>query len=175
MERGIERGHLGRKTRDKGGFFRLDGKGPGAVQLALDPVTGAYHPVAQVRPPLPAFVDQMVAAIRTGRHSDALDALCRATGKDAELLRRVLLGYISYSLRRVGEVVAEARDIDRIMGFGFHWAPPGMLVDAIGARRTIELLEACGLPVPLVVERAARDGEPLCDEPGLVAEKFFAA
>src|SRR5687767_11004730 len=30
MQRGIDAGHLGRKTRDKGGFFRVDGKGADA-------------------------------------------------------------------------------------------------------------------------------------------------
>jgi 3-hydroxyacyl-CoA dehydrogenase len=42
MARGIERGHLGRKTRDKGGFFRVDGKGPDAMHFVLDPATGDY-------------------------------------------------------------------------------------------------------------------------------------
>ena len=33
MQRGIERGHLGRKTRDKGGFFRVEGKGADAEHV----------------------------------------------------------------------------------------------------------------------------------------------
>jgi 3-hydroxyacyl-CoA dehydrogenase len=175
MERGIANGHLGRKTRDKGGFFRVDGKGDSAVHFVLDPATGAYRPLAEVRPPLPAFVERMKAAIRSGRHPDALDVLCKADGKDAELLRRVLLGYISYALERVGEVVAHARDVDRIMGFGFNWAPPSVLVDGIGARRTIDLLERAQLPVPIVIREAARMGRPLFDEPAIEPGRFFVA
>ena len=76
-----------------------------------------------------------------------------------------MLGYISYALGRVGEVVEHARDVDRIMGFGFNWAPPSVLVDAIGAPRTIELLDKERLPVPAVVAEAASTGTPLFDEP----------
>jgi 3-hydroxyacyl-CoA dehydrogenase len=175
MARGIERGHLGRKTRDKGGFFRVDGKGADAVHFVLDPKTGDYKPLADVRPPVPAFVERMKASIKAGKHSDALDALCRADGKDAAILRQVMLGYVSYALGRVGEVVQHARDVDRIMGFGFNWAPPSVLVDAIGAKRTIELLNKAHLPVPAVIATAASSGRPLFDEPAVEPSKFFVA
>ena len=174
MARGIERGHLGRKTRDKGGFFRMEGKGADAVHFVLDPVTGEYHKLAERQPPMPTFIERMKGAIRSGRHPEALDVLCRADGKDASLLRRVMLGYISYALGRVGEVVASARDVDRIMGFGFNWAPPSVLVDAIGAPRAVQLLESEQLPVPPVVARAAETGTLLFDEP-IDSARFFQA
>jgi 3-hydroxyacyl-CoA dehydrogenase len=175
MARGIERGHLGRKTRDKGGFFRVDGKGADAVHFVLDPATGDYKPLAEQRPPVPSFIERMKASIKSGRHTEAFDVLCRAEGKDAALLRRVMLGYISYSLGRVGEVVGHARDVDRIMGFGFNWAPPSVLVDAIGAPRTIELLEHERFPVPPVVAHAASADKPLFDEPSVDSGRFFVA
>jgi 3-hydroxyacyl-CoA dehydrogenase len=174
MQRGIERGHLGRKTKDKGGFFRMDGKGADAKHFVLDTVTGDYRPLEEVKPPVPAFIERMKAAIRSGSHPEAFDVLCRAEGKDAQILRRVMLGYISYALGRVGEVVAHARDVDRIMGFGFNWAPPSVLVDAIGAPRTIQLLDREGLPVPPVVAEAAKAGVPLCDQT-IEATRFFVA
>jgi 3-hydroxyacyl-CoA dehydrogenase len=172
MKRGIARGHLGRKTRDKGGFFRVDGKGKDARSFVVDPKTGEYHALVDVMPLPPAFVERMKAAIRAGHPEDAIDALCTADGDDAELVRRVLLGYISYALGRVGEVVAHARDVDRIMAFGFHWAPPSMLVDAIGAKRTVAMLERASLAVPPVVEAAARTGAKLFAEPIDLA-RFF--
>ena len=175
VQRGIDTGHLGRKTRDKGGFFRVEGKGPDAEHFVLDPATGGYRSLVEHMPPMPALVERMKAAIRTGHYPAALDVLCRAAGKEAEILRRVMLGYISYALGRVGEVVSRARDVDRIMGFGFNWAPPGVLVDAIGARRTIDLLDAAGLPVPPVVEQAAAANRPLFDEPNVEPARFFVA
>ena len=51
---------------------------------------------------------------------------------DEAIARKVIAGYISYAFHRVGEVT-EIDGIDRIMGMGFNWAPPGVLVDTIGA------------------------------------------
>lgn len=175
MQRLIAAGHLGNKTKATGGFYRTEGKGPGAVRLALDPRRGTYHPVAELTRPLPAVVDQMKTAIRVGRYGAAMDALCTATGADADLLRRVVLGYVSYGLARVGEVVARPRDVDRIMGFGFNWAPPSVLADAIGARRLIGLLERAQLRVPRVVVEAAEKHLPLFDEPEVDRGRFFVA
>lgn len=175
MQRGIERGHLGRKTKDKGGFFRVEGKGADAVHFVLDPATADYRPLSEIAPPMPAFIERMKGAIRSGKHPEAFDVLCRAEGKDAMILRRVMLGYISYALGRVGEVVQHARDVDRIMGFGFNWAPPSVLVDAIGAPRTIELLTQELLPVPDVIVEAARLDQPLFDVPAADPKKFFVA
>ncbi|HEY6036763.1 MAG TPA: 3-hydroxyacyl-CoA dehydrogenase family protein [Kofleriaceae bacterium] len=167
MQRGIDAGRLGNKT--KAGFFKQDGK----ARLVLDPKTGDYRPL--VATPMPAFVDEMKAAIHVGRYERAMDAFCTATGAEAQLLRHVVLGYISYGLMRVGEVVQRARDVDRIMGFGFNWAPPSVLVDAIGARRTIGLLEQAKLPVPRVVIEAAEKAVRLFAEPAVDRGRFFFA
>ncbi|HEU0030543.1 MAG TPA: 3-hydroxyacyl-CoA dehydrogenase family protein [Kofleriaceae bacterium] len=175
MQRGIDRGHLGRKTRDKGGFFRMEGKGPDARHFALDPKTGDYRPLAEIAPPLPAFVERMKSAIKDARHTGAMEVLCSADGKEAELLRKVVLGYISYGLGLVGEVVERPRDVDRIMSFGFNWAPPGMLVDAIGPGRTIVMLEQTKLPIPDCVLDAATHQRPLFNEPRVDSSRFFVA
>ncbi|MDB4959545.1 MAG: putative 3-hydroxyacyl-CoA dehydrogenase [Myxococcales bacterium] len=175
MQRGIDAGHLGRKTRDKGGFFRVEGKGPAAVHFVLDPVTRDYKPLASVMPPMPTFIEKMKHEIRAGRHPEALEALCQAEGKDAQILRRVMFGYVSYALGRVGEVVESPRDVDRIMGFGFLWAPPSLLVDSIGAKRTIQILEDLELAIPGVILEAASQGRPLFDDPALEPSRFFIA
>ncbi|TMQ13838.1 MAG: 3-hydroxyacyl-CoA dehydrogenase family protein [Deltaproteobacteria bacterium] len=178
LQAGIDRGHLGRKTRDKGGFYRTEGSGPTARQLVLDPATGDYRPLAELTRPLPPLVEAMKAAIRSGRdrgYRGAMEVLCAATCPEAELLRRILLGYISYGLGLVGEVVERPRDIDRIMAFGFHWAPPSVLVDAIGPGRTIVLLERARLPVPRAVLDAAVHQRALFDEPRVDRARFFAA
>lgn len=175
MQRGIDAGHLGRKTRDQGGFFRIEGKGEAARHLVLDPRTGAYRPLAEVAPPIPTCVERMKAALRTGRYTGAMEVMCISESHEAALLRRVMLGYISYGLGLVGEVVDRPRDIDRIMGFGFNWAPPGLLVDAIGPGRTIILLEKARLPVPDCVIDSAVHMRPLFDEPSMDRARFFAA
>ncbi len=168
----IAKGHLGNKTKAKGGFFRVDGSSKSG-KLVLDPATGDYQPAAPVE--LPAAVAQIKAAIRNGRYQAAMDVLATADGAGAALMRKVVLGYISYGLSRVGEVVERPRDVDRIMGFGFNWAPPSVLVDAIGARRTALLLERGGLLVPRVVVEAAEKNLPLFTEPDVDRGRFFFA
>ncbi|HEY5938614.1 MAG TPA: 3-hydroxyacyl-CoA dehydrogenase family protein [Kofleriaceae bacterium] len=173
MQRMIDQGYLGRKA--KGGFFKREGKGADAQHFVLDPASGDYRPIAEITPAPPAFADKMKAAIKSGRHAGAMEVLCTAEGREAELLRRVLLGYISYGLGLVGEVVDRPRDIDRIMGFGFNWAPPSVLVDAIGPGRTIVMLERAQLPVPHAIIDAATHQRPLFNEPAVDSAKFFVA
>ncbi|MCX5748604.1 MAG: 3-hydroxyacyl-CoA dehydrogenase NAD-binding domain-containing protein, partial [Proteobacteria bacterium] len=143
MRRGIAAGILGRKARDRGGFFHVVGKKPDQQTFVRDLSTLDLVPLGTPAPP--ALVVAMRAALATAGHRGAMDVLCTTTGRDAELLLGLLLGYISYGLGLVGEVVAQASDIDRIMGAGFAWAPPSVLVDAIGPARTLRLLEAIRL------------------------------
>ena len=97
----------------------------------------------------------------------------RRPGRRPSCCARILLGYISYGLGLVGEVVERPRDIDRIMGFGFNWAPPSVLVDAIGPGRTIVLLEKARLPVPMPLLEAATSQRPLFNEPTIDSARFF--
>jgi hypothetical protein len=110
-----------------------------------------------------------------GRYREAMRRFAAATGPEAELAHKVVFGYISYALNRVGEgeVVREARDVDRIMGFGFNWAPPSVLVDLIGLEETRKQLEKYGLPVPRVL-REAQPGQRLFREPHVNIGRFFA-
>jgi hypothetical protein len=61
------------------------------------------------------------------------------------------------------------------MGFGFNWAPPGLLVDLLGPRRAVRLLEQSKLPVPRVVMEAAERNLPLFTEPAVDRGRFFVA
>jgi hypothetical protein len=124
---------------------------------------------------VPEVARRMKALHHVGRYQQALDLFATATGPDAELMRKVILGYVSYALNRVGEVVERVADVDRIMGYGFNWAPPGVLVDLIGARRTVALLEAAKLPVPRVLVGAAEKQQKLFDAPAVDIGRFFHA
>ncbi|HVV88396.1 MAG TPA: 3-hydroxyacyl-CoA dehydrogenase family protein [Kofleriaceae bacterium] len=153
-------GHLGDKTADKGGFFRRGGAGKDAPRLALEPRRRAYVTADAAVPEAARRMCELHAA---GRHVGALDVLAHAGG-DGALMRRIVLGYIGYALGRVGEVVERVEDVDRIMAHGFRWAPPGLLCDLLGARRTIRLLDEHALAVPPVLVRAADSQRPLCPQ-----------
>ncbi|HUY37721.1 MAG TPA: 3-hydroxyacyl-CoA dehydrogenase family protein [Candidatus Binataceae bacterium] len=155
IERGVTAGSLGDKTPAMGGFYRREGK---SVEV-LNPATGGYEPYAAPEPI--GFVERMREHNRMGRYGGAMAELASAEGPEAELARRVVMGYVSYALNRVGEVAESTSDVDTIMSFGFNWAPPGAIVDLMGARRAVELCERAGLAVPPAVESAARKGHKL--------------
>lgn len=155
IERGVKAGQLGDKTPKRGGFYRKEGK---AVE-ALDQKTGSYAPLHKTAP-IP-FVEQMKQYNREGRYAKAFEIFADARGTEADLMRRVILGYVSYALSRVGEVAESARDVDIIMSYGFNWAPPSAIVDLIGAKNIIKMFERSNLMVPPVVEKAAANGGKL--------------
>lgn len=171
MARLMDSGHLGDKTPAKGGFYRRLRDGKKTEVFVLDPARGDYHAMRDVLVDVPSFVVEMKKLNRVGRYRQAAAVLLGAKGWEADLLRKVVLGYVSYGLNRVGEVVKEARDVDRIMGFGFNWAPPSVLVDLMGVPETIAALERAKLPVPKVL-RDHRGGR-LFDEPHVDIGRFF--
>ena len=169
----LESGHLGDKTPDKGGFYRRVRDGKKSEVYVLDPAKGEYHLAHDVVRDLPDFVIRMKRLHHVGKYREAMALLLEATGREADLLRTVILGYVSYGLNRVGEVVREARDVDRIMGFGFNWAPPTVLVDVFGVKQTIAALERAKLPVPEVLTRQKSSSERMFREPNVDIGRFF--
>ena len=172
----IDEGHLGNKTPERGGFYRRTKEGGKSINLVLDPKSGGYRSPADVTvEPIP-FVEKMRELHRVGRYAEAFQSFLAAAGPHADRARKVVLGYVSYALNRVGdgEVVREPRDVDKIMGFGFNWAPPSVLVDTMGVSATIKALEAARLAVPKVLAKA-KDGERLFREPAVNTGRFFAA
>jgi hypothetical protein len=106
-----------------------------------------------------------------------MQAFLAARGDEADLARKVIAGYISYAFHRVGEVTESIDGIDRIMGMGFNWAPPGALVDTLGCAASIELIGQAGLPVPEILTRAASRGDAprFFDHPHINVGRFFVA
>ena len=142
----IDRGQLGWKAGAKGGFFRRD---ENKKKLALDPKTGEHKPLEKIKVD---FVEKAKVLIHGGLYNQAIDTIFSATGEDAEIVQHFILGYVSYSFSRVGEVTPEhygIHGIDRVMSSGFSWMPASGLVDLIGgAKKTVELIEKAKLPVP---------------------------
>lgn len=184
MSRLVQHGHMGNKTPLLGGFYRrvvgegrlTEGSHGRVVDEVLDPATGRY--VERARAVTVPFVEQVKDLHRRGRYRDALARFMAAEGQEADIARRVLLGYVSYALNRVGagEVVERYEDVDRIMSAGFNWAPPSALVDLIGLERTVEALERYSLPVPALLTAAKRGDvpTPLFNLPFVAPGRYFA-
>jgi len=154
MAKAMQRGVLGNKS--GAGFFKRDGK----TQLALDPASGDYRPIAEQKLPSLDFIERIAALHAVGRYAEGLRSFLAAEGPEAALARRVIAGYVSYAFHRVGEVTDTISGIDLIMATGFNWAPPSVLVDLIGARASVEWIEGAGLPVPASLRAAAQSAEP---------------
>jgi 3-hydroxyacyl-CoA dehydrogenase len=171
MAKLMGRGVLGNKS--GGGFFKREGK----TQLALDPASGDYRPVAEARLPRLDFIERVAALHAVGRYREGYQAFLAAEGEEAALARRVIAGYVSYAFHRVGEVTDTITGIDLIMASGFNWAPPSVLVDLIGPARAVEMIEGAGLPVPPILRDAARSAKPerFFRHPQLNIGKFFVA
>jgi 3-hydroxyacyl-CoA dehydrogenase len=167
----MEKGVLGNKT--GAGFFKKDGK----TRLALDPVSGDYKPEAEVALPDLSYIDDVSTLYNQGRYAEGLQVFLGAEGEHAAIARKVVAGYISYAFHRVGEVTPTINGIDRIMGMGFNWAPPSVLVDTMGAASAVEMIAGAGLPVPELLAEAAKTGKPakFFHHPSINAGRFFVA
>ncbi len=171
----IKKGHLGDKTPEVGGFYRrINEEGRLKVEV-LDPKSLTYRPLQKITVP---FVQEVKALNRGGRYQQAIDRFMDAPGPEADIARKVILGYVSYALNRVGpnEVVADYAAVDRIMSAGFNWIPASGLVDFIGVKRTVEALKRYDLPPAPILDAALR-GEiptPLFNLPFVTPGRYLA-
>jgi hypothetical protein len=175
MKQLMDEGHLGNKTPAEGGFYRrvLDADG-NRITCQLDPKRRSYSDGAAPPHAKLPFVEQMKALHAVGRYREAMQLLLSSQGSEAELSRRVIVGYVSYALNRVGptEVVQTPAGVDSIMGNGFNWAPPSLLVDLWGKEATLGAMDELGLAVPPVVA-ALGPGQRLFSEPASSMGRYF--
>lgn len=171
MARLMDKGVLGDKS--GGGFFKRDGK----TRLALDVASGDYKPVSEIAVPELGYIDDVARLYAQGRYREGFRVFLDAEGEEAAIARKVIAGYISYAFHRVGEVTETLDGIDRIMGTGFNWAPPGVLVDTMGPAAALEMIEKAGLPVPEALVAAAKSATParFFEHPYINVGRFFVA
>ncbi|MET0155081.1 MAG: 3-hydroxyacyl-CoA dehydrogenase NAD-binding domain-containing protein [Rickettsiales bacterium] len=146
VEKMIAEGYTGRKG--KGGFYRLNKEGGKKTKEARHLPTGEYAPE---KPTGFASVDAAkkdLAALM--RHDDAGGRYARA----------VMLPTFVYAAELAADIANSVRDVDRAMRFGYNWKyGPFELMDRIGARALVGLLEKENFSVPGIVRRAAeKDG-----------------
>jgi len=167
----MDKGVLGNKS--GAGFFKRDGK----ARLVLDPKTGDYTPEAEVSLPDLGYIDEVSSLYREARYAAGMEVFLAADGDEAAIARKVVAGYIAYSFQRAGEVTDTITGIDMIMGAGFNWAPPSVLVDTMGAAAAVKLIEQAGLEVPAILSSAASSGGPtkFFNNARVNTGKFFVA
>ena len=125
-----------------------------------------------------SYIDDVATLYAEGRYEEGMQIFLGAEGDEAAIARKAIAGYISYAFHRVGEVTESIDGIDRIMGTGFNWAPPSVLVDTMGgAAEAVAMIEKAGVAVPEILAEAARTGEPkrFFTNPRINVGKFFVA
>ena len=164
----IKNGSLGNKTPAKGGFYKKLESGKGVF---LDPITCEYVPAIE---PHVAFVEKAKHLIHMGMYREAFETVKAASGREAEVVKDILCVYIVYSYSRIGEVIEYdfgIHGIDRVMSFGFHWAPPSLIVSMLGGKEyVIKLLEKKEFEVPDALKNAEDRRSRMLD-----AGKYFPA
>jgi len=168
----IDRGVLGNKT--GGGFFKRAPRGSDEENQVLVPATGDYVPLSSISVPDMPHVAVIADLYAQGRYGEGLQVLLDAPGPEAALARKVMAGYIAYSFERVGEVCDSINDIDRIMGMGFNWAPPSVLVDTMGPANAVTMIAEAGLTVPAALSNASAD-TTFFHHPSINTGRFFVA
>jgi 3-hydroxyacyl-CoA dehydrogenase len=124
----IENGALGRKTKDKGGFFKVEKDPSGAkTKLVIDWKTGAYRP--KERPDIPS----LKVAKKTHDVRERLRQVVLADDRAGAFAWRLLRDTLAYSSRRLGEISDTIVDIDNALRWGYNWElGPFEAWDALG-------------------------------------------
>ena len=173
MKELLEKGHLGDKSPQGGYYRKAKGTDGVAAKLTLQPRSQTYEPAR--RTGAVRFVEEVKELHRVGRYRDGLSLFLRAEGEEARLAQKVILGYVSYALHRVGpeEVVDAPHDVDLIMGSGFNWAPPTLLVELFGAKATVAAMESHELAVPRAL-RTLNEGDSILSREHSNPGRYFA-
>ena len=150
VENMIEKGLLGRKGKKGGGFY-IKGENDEPRTLSLQTLSyGKSHAIEA------GFVEEAKRHIHDGEYYKAIHIIKNERSEEGDMVRHFILGYISYSYSRIGEVTPSENGIhgiDRVMAYGFSWLPPSGWVDLLGGPScVVDMLKDTDLAVPAHLE-----------------------
>jgi len=157
----ISAGSLGRKTRAKGGFYRIQKEADGSkTKLVIDWKTGDYRPKA--RPDIPS----LKIAKKTHDVRQRLREVVNADDRAGVFAWRLIRDTLAYSSVRFGEISDSIVDIDNALRWGYNWdLGPFETWDLLGVTAVIEKMEAEGVtPASWVKEMLAAGHESFYQE-----------
>lgn len=146
-QRMLERGQLGRKSRQLGGFGRVQKLDDGSkLAETFDLVTEQWRPTAE--PDL-------------GGVPAELGAVMFDESAAGQLAWQIFGGTLRYAAGLVPEIADDIVNIDNAIRWGFNWAlGPFEMLDAIGPDRVIDKIRAEGGELPAMLEVLADSGSP---------------
>ncbi|MEZ5452405.1 MAG: 3-hydroxyacyl-CoA dehydrogenase NAD-binding domain-containing protein [Thiothrix sp.] len=142
----IETGYTGRKG--KGGFYRLNLDSGQKVKESINLQTGEYAPSQPVQ----------LGSVKAARDG-GLQALVSYDDKGGQYAWKVLSQTLSYAAELVPEIADDICAVNTAMKLGYNWKfGPFELIDQLGADAFAKRLEADGLGIPLLLEKARKHG-----------------
>lgn len=141
----LERGQLGRKSRELGGFGRVKKLDDGAKKRETFDLRSLEWRDA-IDPDLAGVPGDLGAVV----FEDSLHG---------ELAWQVFGGTLRYAADLVPEIADDIVNIDRAIRWGFNWAQgPFEMLDTLGPRRVIDRIESEGGDVPAMLQVLAEAG-----------------
>ena len=146
-QRMLERGQLGRKSRQLGGFGRVQKLDDGSKRIeTFDLVTEAWRDA--VEPDL-------------GGVPGELGAVLFDDSPQGQVAWQIFGGTLRYAAGLVPEIADDVVNIDNAIRWGFNWAHgPFEMLDAIGNDRVIAKIRAEGGELPAMLQVLADSGSP---------------
>ncbi len=142
----IDTGYTGRKG--KGGFYRLNRDGGEKIKESINLQTGEYS-LSQ-----PTKLDSVKAARDGG-----LQALVSHPDKGGQYAWRVLSQTLRYAAALVPEIADDICAVNTAMKLGYNWKfGPFELIDQLGAEAFARRLDADGVSIPPLLEKAQEQG-----------------
>ena len=148
----IEGGSLGRKTKAKGGFYRIQKEDDGSkTKLVIDWKTGDYRP--KERPDIPS----LKKAKKTHDVKQRLQDVVFADDRAGEFAWRLMRDTLAYTSDRLGEISDSIVDIDNALRWGYNWdLGPFEVWDVLGVKKVVDKMESDGVkPAPWVTDMLA--------------------
>ncbi|MBW1617075.1 MAG: 3-hydroxyacyl-CoA dehydrogenase/enoyl-CoA hydratase family protein, partial [Deltaproteobacteria bacterium] len=144
----VEKGHLGKKTPKKGGFYKTEKIGKGIVRSVIDYKTLTYGPLEK-----PQFAC-LAAAKKARSAEDSIKAIVYGDDKGALYAKDVIFSQLAYAASMVGIVAENIVDIDNAMKWGYNFELGHFeLWDAIGVEKSVSEMEKSGIKVPESIKK----------------------
>jgi len=121
----VSNGYLGRKT-NKGLFFKDRDRN---LTFVYDVKQNSYRLKNNYNF---YFSNEMISYIKIGDYEKAVELLMDDESQEAVICKKMLLKYISYSLKISYEVSTDIESCDDAMATGFSWLPPIAMIDLFG-------------------------------------------
>lgn len=147
LQKMVTNGWLGQKSGQ--GFYKKEGN----EILALDLKTLTYHEKSKVR------FASIGAAKNLSSLKEKLHSIAYAEDRAGQLFFQLTAKICIYAANRIGEIADHIADIDNALKWGFGWEMgPFETWDALGVKKSVELMEKQGYKVPKWVHEMLKSG-----------------